>query len=167
MTNGKNIIEVVTEHKPGVLFKVSNLLRRRNFNIETLTVGVIDRKTARIIITLNDDGEVREQVIKQLNNLVEVINIRELNPQNTVKRELALIKIKVEDRISRSDVIHCIEVFRGQVVDVSRKSLIAQITGTPDKINAFIELVKPYGVKEIARTGITALERDKKEGGTS
>ncbi len=167
MTNGKNIIEVVTEHKPGVLFKVSNLLRRRNFNIETLTVGVIDRKTARIIITLNDDGEVREQVIKQLNNLVEVINIRELNPQNTVKRELALIKIKVEDRISRSDVIHCIEVFRGQVVDVSRKSLIAQITGTPDKINAFIELVKPYGVKEIARTGITALERDKIEGGKS
>ncbi len=162
----EEIIEAIVEHRPGVLFRVSNLIRRRNFNIETITVGRVNHETARMTMTIKGEREIIDQVINQLSKLMEVIKVRKLNQKNTVKRELALIKVKVNDNLSRSDIIHCIDVFRGQVVDVSSKSLIAEITGTPDKINAFIQLLSSYGIKEVARTGITAMERDRKLGGS-
>ncbi len=162
----EEIIEAIVEHRPGVLFRVSNLIRRRNFNIETITVGRVNHETARMTMTIKGEREIIDQVINQLSKLMEVIKVRKLNQKNTVKRELALIKVKVNDNLSRSDIIHCIDVFRGQVVDVSPKSLIAEITGTPDKIDAFIQLLSSYGIKEVARTGITAMERDRKLGGS-
>ncbi len=164
MTNNKEaqtyIIAAIVEHKPGVLYSVSNMFRRRGFNIESISVGPTERKdTARMTITISGDESVVEQVVKQLNKLIDVIKVSILDPFNTVARELALVKVNTPDARVRSDVINYTEIFKGHIVDVSHESLIVEITGDSDKINAFINLMRPFGVKEIARTGITALSR--------
>jgi acetolactate synthase-1/3 small subunit len=164
MVNGmkeqSHIIAAIVEHKPGVLYSVSNLFRRRGFNIESIAVGPTEQEDlARMTITVNGDEKVVEQVIKQLNKLIDVVKVSRLEPDNIVKREMALVKVKCPDARARSDVINYADIFRARVVDVSSESLIVEITGDPDKINAFIELMKSFGVKEIARTGITALSR--------
>ena len=157
---GKYIVSAIVEHKPGVLYRISNMFRRRNFNIETITVGTAEQEDlARMTITINGDERTVEQVVKQLNKLIDVIKVSILDPANTVTRELALVKVNVPDARARSDVINYSEIFKGHVVDVAHDSLVVEITGNADKINAFIELMKPFGVKEIARTGITALPR--------
>lgn len=157
------IIAAIVEHKPGVLHRVSNMFRRRGFNIESLSVGPSERTDlARMTITIRGDERLVEQVVKQLNKLIDVIKVNTLDPTSTVTRELALIKMSTSDARVRSDVINYAEIFKGHVVDVSHESLIVEITGDSDKINAFIDLMKPFGVKEIARTGITALSRGMK-----
>jgi len=154
------IISAIVEHKPGVLYSVSNMFRRRGFNIETITVGAAEQKDlARMTITINGDERTVEQVIKQLNKLIDVIKVSILDPGSTVTRELALVKVNTLNARVRSDVINYTEIFKGHVVDVAHDSLIVEITGDSEKINAFIELMRPFGVKEIARTGITALPR--------
>jgi len=158
-----HIIAAIVEHKPGVLYKVSNMFRRRNFNIESISVGPIEpRDLARMTITVRGDEKTVEQVIKQLAKLIDVIKVSRLDPDRTVQRELALIKVYSPDTRSRSDIVNYINIFRARVVDVSTESLIVEITGDSEKIDAFIELMKPFGVKEIARTGITALSRGTK-----
>jgi acetolactate synthase-1/3 small subunit len=156
------IIAAIVEHKPGVLYSVSNMFRRRGFNIESISVGPTEQEDlARMTITVNGDEKVVEQVIKQLNKLMDVVKVSRLDPANIVMREMALVKVKCPDARARSDIINYANIFRGRVVDVSSDSLMVEITGDPDKINAFIELMKPFGVKEIARTGITALSRER------
>ena len=151
------------ENKPGVLHSVANLFRRRNFNIESITVGSTEQKDlARITITVNADEKTLDQVVKQLDKLVDVLKVAELDLDNTVTRELALIKVNVPSAKERADVISCVHVFRGRVVDVSPDSLMVEITGSPDKIDAFLNLMRTMGVIEIARTGITALSRGAK-----
>jgi len=153
-------ISALVEHKPGVLHSVSNMFRRRNFNIETISVGTAEEEDlARMTITIKGDEKTVEQVVKQLNKLIEVVNVSILDPTRAVTRELALIKVNVEDTRVRSDVINYTEIFKGHVVDVAHESLVVEITGDPDKINAFIDLMRPFGIKEIARTGVTALTR--------
>ena len=110
-------------------------------------------------ITLNGDEKTIEQVVKQMNKLIDVIKVNYLEKENIVARELALVKIKVADAKTRSDAINCVEVFRGRVVDVSPESLTIEITGTSDKIDAFLNLMRTYGILELARTGLTALAR--------
>src|SRR5208283_262573 len=157
------IISVLVENKPGVLHSVANLFRRRNFNIESITVGPTEKKDlARMTITVNEDEKTIEQVIKQLAKLIDVLKVEELERGNFVMRELALIKVSVPSPKERSDIINCIEVFRGRIIDVSTDSLTVEITGTPDKIDAFLNLMKTNGVIELARTGITALARGAK-----
>ncbi len=154
------IISAIVEHKPGVLYSVSNMFRRRGFNIETITVGTAEqRDLARMTIAIQGDERMVEQVVKQLNKLIDVVKVSILDPEGTVMRELALIKVSTLDNRVRSDVINYTEIFKGHVVDVAHDSLVVEITGDSEKINAFIELMRPFGVKEIARTGITALPR--------
>jgi len=154
------VIAALVENKPGVLHSVSNMFRRRGFNIESITVGQIEQKgVARMTITVSGDEKTLEQIEKQMNKLIDVIKVNTLEPDNIVARELALIKINVPDVKSRSDIINCVEVFRGRVVDVATESLMVEITGTPDKIDAFLNLMRGYGISEMARTGLTALAR--------
>ncbi|MCS7120099.1 MAG: acetolactate synthase small subunit [Nitrososphaerota archaeon] len=155
-----HIISAIVEHKPGVLHSVSNMFRRRGFNIESISVGVAEQEDlARMTITIKGDERTVEQVVKQLKKIIDVVKVSILNPAHTVTRELALIKVSTPDAQARSDIINYTEIFKGHVVDVAHESLIIEVTGDSDKINAFIELMKPFGVKEIARTGITALPR--------
>jgi acetolactate synthase-1/3 small subunit len=157
------VVSAIVENKPGVLHSVANLFRRRNFNIESITVGATEQPDlARITITVNADEKTLDQVVKQLDKLVDVVKVTELDPNSIVTRELALIKVNVPSAKERADVISCVHVFRGRVVDVSPESLMVEITGTPDKIDAFLNLMKASGVIELARTGITALSRGPK-----
>jgi len=154
------VIAALVENKPGVLHSVSNMFRRRDFNIESITVGGTEQEDlSRMTITVNGDEKTLEQVVKQMSKLIDVVKVSKLEPENIVTRELALIKVNIPDNKSRSDVINCVEVFRGRVVDVSPESLTMEITGTPDKIDAFLNLMKTYGIMELARTGLTALSR--------
>lgn len=154
------VVSAIVENKPGVLHSVANLFRRRNFNIESITVGATELKElARITITVNADEKTLEQVVKQLAKLIYVVKVTELDPNSIVTRELALVKVNVPSVKERADIISCVHVFRGRVVDVSPDSLMVEITGTPDKVDAFLNLMKASGVIELARTGITALSR--------
>ncbi len=161
METGKTkVISALVENKPGVLHSVANLFRRRNFNIESITVGPTEQKDiARITITVNEDEKTIAQAVKQLAKLIDVIKVEELESGNFVMREMALIKVKAPSTYERSDIINYIHVFRGRVIDVSSESLTVEITGTPDKIDAFLNLMKTSGIIELARTGITALAR--------
>jgi acetolactate synthase-1/3 small subunit len=161
MANEKTkVIAALVENKPGVLHSVANMFRRRDFNIESITVGRSEQEDlSRMTITVNGDEKTLEQVVKQMNKLIDVVKVSKLEPENIVTRELALIKVNIPDNKSRSDVINCVEVFRGRVVDVSPESLTMEITGTPDKIDAFLNLMRTYGIMELARTGLTALSR--------
>jgi len=163
MAEQKHVIAAIVEHKPGVLYQVSNMFRCRGFNIESISVGPTEQgKQARMTITVNGEHKTIEQVIKQLNKLIDVIKVRRLDPANIVIREMALVKVHASTTRPRSDVINYANIFRARVIDVSPESLIVEITGDPDKIEAFINLMKPFGVKEVARTGKTALSRGAK-----
>ncbi len=161
MENQKaHVIAAIVEHKPGVLYSVSNMFRRRGFNIDSITVGPSEQaELARMTITVKGEDKTLEQVIKQMNKLIEVVKVSQLDPENIVTREMALIKVHVSKTEARSDIITYVEVFRGRVIDVSPETLMVEITGTSDKIDAFLDLMKTFGIKEIARTGITALSR--------
>jgi len=154
------VIAALVENKPGVLHSISNMFRRRGYNIESITVGHTEQKdVARMTITVSGDEKTMEQITKQMNKLIEVIKVNQLEPEAIVTRELALVKINVPDVKTRSDIINCVDVFRGRVVDVSPDSMMVEITGTSDKIDAFLALMKSYGITEMARTGLTALAR--------
>ena len=157
------VISVLVENKPGVLYLIANLFRRRNFNIESITVGPTEQPDiARMTLTVNEDERTIDQVVKQVAKQIDVLKVSELEQGNFVMRELALIKVNVPSAKERSDIINCVEVFRGRIIDVSTDSLTVEITGTPDKIDAFLNLMKAYGIIELARTGITALARGAK-----
>jgi acetolactate synthase-1/3 small subunit len=154
------VIAALVENKPGVLHSVANMFRRRDFNIESITVGGTEQEDiSRMTITVKGDEKTLEQVVKQMSKLIDVVKVSSLELENIVTRELALIKVNVPDVKNRSDVINCVEVFRGRVVDVAPEALTIEITGTPDKIDAFLNLMKTYGIMELARTGLTALSR--------
>jgi acetolactate synthase-1/3 small subunit len=163
MEAGKTtVISVLVENKPGVLHLIANLFRRRNFNIESITVGPTEKaEVARMTITVNEDEKTIDQVVKQVAKQIDVLKVEELSG-GVVIRELSLIKLKVNDAKERSDIINFVEVFRGRIIDVSQDSLTVEITGTPEKINAFLNLMKTFGILELARTGITALARGSK-----
>lgn len=157
---GLILISAIVEHKPGVLHRISNMFRRRDFNIESISVGVTEVKDlARMTITVKGDANTANQVVKQMAKLIDVVQVNVLDWANSVQRELALIKLKAETHEKRSEIMDYASVFRGRIIDVSRDSLIVEVTGDSDKINAFINLTMPFGIIEVARTGITALSR--------
>jgi acetolactate synthase-1/3 small subunit len=154
------ILSVIVDNKPGVLFRVTNLFRARNFNIESITVGTTEQHDiSRMTIAIQSDSRTTDQLVKQLRKLIDIIEVRILNTENTVFRELALIKMKAHDPTSRMEITHFSNIFRGKILDVSKDSMMVEITGTPDKIDAFKSIVGPYGIIQIARTGISALQR--------
>ena len=159
----KYIVAALVEDKPGVLFRVTNLIRRRGFNIDSISVGPVEQGSlSRMTIVINGDEKIIEQVVKQLHKVVEVVKIARLDPAESVLRELGLIKVHASEGKARSDIMDFAEIFRARIVDVASDSIIVEITGNPEKIDAFLRLVKPYGVKEIARTGLAALSRGPK-----
>ena len=153
-------ISTLVENKPGVLQKVSSLFTRRGFNIDSITVGESEVESlARMVFVVNGDDKVLEQVIKQLNKLVDVVKVKDLDPNHSVKRELCLIKVNTESENIRSEVMQYTNIFRGKIIDVCDNNVTIEITGDPEKINALIKLLKGFGILKIARTGPTAVSR--------
>lgn len=156
----KHTISVLVENKPGVLARISGLFSTRGFNIESLTVGETEDSTvSRMTIVVGGDDVVLEQVNKQLNRLIDTIKVIDMTKEKFINRELALIKISVNST-TRSEVIQIVDVFRGKIVDISQNSFTIEVTGTDDKINAMLELLQPFGIKEMVRTGCIALSRE-------
>lgn len=152
-------ISVLVENRPGALARVSGLFARRGYNIDSLAVGETeDRTVSRMTIVVSVKGKPLEQVTKQLHKLVNVLRIAELPHDASIERELALIKVGV-DAGRRAEVLEIVEIFRAKVVDVDADALTVEATGTPDKIAALEELLRPYGIVEMARTGTVALGR--------
>jgi acetolactate synthase I/III small subunit len=162
-TGRKHILSILVENKPGVLTRIAGLFARRGFNIDTLAVGPTDDPTlSRITLTLDGAMHPIDQVTKQLHKLVNVIKIRDLEPSETVARELALFKISA-DGASRAEVMQMVEIFRGKIIDVSKRSVIVEVTGSWEKIEAFERMVRPFGLIEMARTGEIAISRGRGE----
>jgi len=156
----KHTISVTVENRPGVLSRVVGLFSGRGFNIESLSVGeTIDPEISRITIVTRGDDRIIEQVTKQLRKLIDVIKVTDLTDLNFVDREMILIKISATDK-TKAEVLRINDIFRGKIVDVSQNTYTFEITGDGGKIQAFIKMVKPFGVKEIARTGKVAVSRE-------
>jgi len=154
------LISTIVENKPGVLHKIANMFSRRGFNIESLSVGeTVGQDLARMTIIIKGDEATAEQLIRQLGKLIDVINVTLLDPNRSVERELALIKLKLNTPEDRVTIMDYTNIFRGRIIDVATDSVVVEITGTPNKMNAFINLTSRFGILEIARTGITALSR--------
>ncbi|WP_431089804.1 acetolactate synthase small subunit [Paenibacillus sp. 8b26] len=155
----KNTIAVLVNDHPGVLQRVSGLFGRRGFNIESITVGQSEEAglSRMVIVTVGDENNL-EQIEKQLYKLVDVIKVIDLSSKPMVARELAMIKVKAEPP-QRPEIMGVVETFRAAVVDVGTTSLIVQVIGDTEKIDAMIELLKPYGIRELTRTGVTAMIR--------
>jgi acetolactate synthase-1/3 small subunit len=163
----RHTISVLVANEPGVLSRVSGLFSGRGFNIESLNVAeTLDPSVSRMTLVTRGNDQIIEQTIKQLNKLVCVIKVADLTGSDYVGREMALIKVAAEAS-SRAEVLRIVEIFRGRVVDVSPKSYTMEITGDEEKIQAFINLLAPFGILEIVRTGKVAIARAKKEGSNS
>lgn len=156
----KHTITVTVENKFGVLARVSGLFSSRGYNIDSLTVGeTLDPRISRMTIVVKGDDKILEQVIKQLSKLIDVIDVTDLKRGSYVARELLLIKVKTTSK-TRTEVMEIVNVFRGKTIDIGHKSLIILLTGSEEKIVAFLELVEPFGIIELARTGRVAMVRE-------
>jgi len=155
----RHVLSLLVENKPGLLTRVAGLFARRGFNIESLAVGLSEVDgLSRITAVVDVDELPLEQVTKQLNKLINVIKIVELDPTQSVQREHMLIKVKI-DNASRSGVLEAVNLFRARVVDVAPDALVIEVTGDSGKVQAFLRVLEPYGIKEIAQSGLLAIGR--------
>lgn len=155
----KRVFQLLVDNTSGVLSRISGLFSRRGYNIESITAGVTaDPRFSRITIVASGDDEILEQIEKQVGKLVDVRDVRELKPGESVYRELVLIKVKAEAD-KRQNVISLADVFRAKIIDVAPESLIIELTGNQSKIDAFITMLEGYEILELARTGIAGLGR--------
>ena len=153
------LLSVLVENQPGVLQRVASMIRRRGFNIDSLSVGpTVDPSASRMTITVHVGKAAAEQAMKQLYKLVDVIKIDDITNERVVAHEMLLIKINSPAR-SRRDVLDIVDIFRGRVVDVATGTIIVEVTGSAEKIENFLELVQPFGIKEVARSGAVAMVR--------
>ncbi|NLB01237.1 MAG: acetolactate synthase small subunit [Methanomicrobiales archaeon] len=156
-------LSVLVENRAGVLSRVAGMFSRRGFNIESLAVGTCEEPDmSRITIVVNGNDSVVEQVMKQTNKLIDVIKVSDLTERESVERELALIKVAAEPGTSRAEILQIADIFRAQVVDVGAKTLVLQVAGDTDKIDALEKLLRQYGIKELVRTGKIAILRGSK-----
>ncbi|WP_314000728.1 acetolactate synthase small subunit [uncultured Paenibacillus sp.] len=155
----KHTIAVLVNNQPGVLQLVSGLFGRRGFNIESITVGASEEPgLSRMVIVTTGDDNTLEQISKQLYKIIDVIKVVDLSANPMVGRELALIKVNAEPA-SRPEILGVVETFRASVVDIGSSTMMVQVVGDSDKIDAMTELLKPYGIRELSRTGVTAMVR--------
>ena len=163
--NGQHhTIVALVEDRPGVLTRVASMFRRRGFNIASLAVGKSERPgLSRMTFVVDGDEDTVNQVTKQLDKLIEVIRVSDISSQEIVARELALIKVK-SNSASRADIIQIVNLFRANIVDVGAKSMVIEITGEQDKINALDNLLQPFGILEMLRTGVVAMVRGQSDG---
>jgi acetolactate synthase-1/3 small subunit len=158
-TVSRHTLSVLVENKPGVLARVSALFSRRGFNIDSLAVGPTEHSdVSRMTIVVNVEDLPLEQVTKQLNKLVNVLKVVELEVDTAVQRELLLVKVKA-DQATRTQVLEIVQVFRAKVVDVAPDAVTIEVTGTADKLDAFIRVLEPYGVRELVQSGVVAVGR--------
>jgi acetolactate synthase-1/3 small subunit len=158
----KHTLSVLVQNKPGVLTRVAGLFARRGFNIDSLVVAETENPSvSRMTITVDEQDHPVEQVTKQLHKLINVLKITDLDPANSVERELLLIKVKA-DAQSRSAIMQIVEIFRARIIDVSAEVLIIEMTGAREKVSALMELLSPFGVVELMRTGRIAMSRGKR-----
>ncbi|MEK6956581.1 MAG: acetolactate synthase small subunit [Thermoproteota archaeon] len=154
------ILSILVENKPGVLFKVTNLFRARNFNIDSISVGITENpEFSRMTITTYGDEKQIQQIVKQLDKMIDTIEVKRLDEHKTVYREVVLFKIKVSKAADSMEINKLANAYGAKVHDAKKESIMVELTATPDQISAFEELVKPFGILEIARTGIAALQR--------
>lgn len=158
----RHTISIFVDNESGVLSRIAGLFSARGFNIESLNVAPTeDPETSRITLVTTGDDFIIQQIIKRFNNMVNVIRVTDLSDANRVEREMALIKIKTTEK-NRAEILRIVDIFRAKVVDTSLKSYTIEITGDIEKVGGFIELLKPFGIKEIARTGTVAMTRENK-----
>ncbi len=158
----RHTLSVLVENRYGVLTRVAGMFSRRGYNIDSLTVGVTEDPTmSRMTIVVRGDDQVLEQVTKQLNKLIDVIRVTDLKSENSVEREMALIKVNC-DVTSRSEIMQIADIFRARIIDVASRSVVVEITGDEGKINAIEQLLRPFGIKEMVRTGKVAIRRGQK-----
>ena len=154
------ILTLLVENKPGILFKVTHLFRSRNFNIDSISVGVTDNPDySRMTITTYGDEKQVEQIVKQLDKMIDVLEVKHLDEHKTVYRELSIFKIKLSTANDSMEVNKLANAYGGKIHDVRKDSIMVELTATPDQIRAFEELAKPFGIIEVARTGVAALQR--------
>jgi acetolactate synthase I/III small subunit len=162
-TGRKHVLSVLVENKPGVLTRIAGLFARRGFNIDTLAVGPTEDPTvSRMTITLDGAAHPIDQVTKQLHKLVNVIKIRDLEPDETIAREMALFKVTADGQ-TRGEIMQLTDIFRGRIIDVSSRTATIEVTGTRDKIEAFEQMLRPFGIVEMVRTGEIAIARGKSQ----
>jgi acetolactate synthase I/III small subunit len=155
----KHTLSVLVENKPGVLARIAGLFSRRGFNIDSLAVGPTEHaEISRMTIVVSVEESPLEQVTKQLNKLVEVIKVVELDPAASVSRELMLVKVKA-DASTRGQVLEVVQLFRAKVVDVAVDAVTIQVTGNQDKLDDFLRIIEPYGVRELVQSGVVAVGR--------
>ncbi len=156
---GQHVVSALVENRAGTLSRVSGLFSRRGFNIDSLTVGETDDPLiSRMTIAVNGAERTLEQIIKQLCKLVDVIAVRELEPSSCLRREIMLVKTKADEK-TRPAVLEISGIFRARVIDVSATTITVEATGNAEKLNGLLLLLRPYGILELARTGLVALER--------
>ena len=154
------ILSILVENKPGILFKVTHLFRSRNFNIDSISVGVTENpEYSKMTITTYGDEKQIAQIVKQLDKMIDTIKVERLDEHKTVYRELCIFKIKLSNASDSMEVNKLANAYGGKVHDVKKDSLMVELTATPDQIKAFEELVKPFGILDVARTGVAALQR--------
>ena len=155
----RHVLSLLVEDKPGLLTRVAGLFARRGFNIESLAVGTSEVSgLSRITVVVDVEELPLEQVTKQLNKLVNVIKIVELDPTQSVQRDHLLIKVRVDNN-NRSSILEAVNLFRARVVDVATDALVIEVTGDTGKVQAFLRVLEPYGIKEIAQSGLLAIGR--------
>jgi acetolactate synthase-1/3 small subunit len=155
------IISALVEDRPGVLFRIANLIRRKSFNIESIAVGPAETSgLARMTFTMFSEYERFDQMMKNIDGLIDVRSVEPLEMRDAAVGELALVKLSPGEPATRQEIMHYIQAFRGNIVDVSPSTLTVEISGDPDKVNAFIKLARSFGLSEVARTGVVALSRE-------
>jgi acetolactate synthase I/III small subunit len=158
----KKILSVIVENHPGVLARIAGLFSGRGFNIDSLAVGETeDPTTSRMTIVAQGDDQILEQIMKQLNKLIDVIKVTDMSEENHVEVDLALIKVGFKSLEEKNDLVNTAAIFRTKILDVTHDTFMIEVTGNEDKVTAFIDLLKKFGIKEMVRTGTIALTRTK------
>ena len=154
------ILSILVENKPGILFKVTHLFRARNFNIDSISVGTTENpEYSKMTITTYGDEKQIDQVVKQLDKMIDTVKVERLDEHKTVFRELSIFKIKLRNANDSMEINKLANAYDGKVHDVKKDSIMVELTATPDQIKAFEELAKPFGILDVARTGVAALQR--------
>ncbi|GIP32969.1 acetolactate synthase small subunit [Paenibacillus sp. J2TS4] len=155
----KHTVSILVNDQPGVLQRVAGLFGRRGFNIESITVGCSEEAgLSRMIVVTSGDERTLDQITKQLGKLIDVIAVRQLSGLPMVSRELALIRVHVQP-LKRPEILGVVETFRGSIIDIAADTMVVEIVGEAEKIQAMVELMRPYGIQELTRTGVTAMAR--------
>jgi acetolactate synthase-1/3 small subunit len=154
------ILSIIVENKPGILFKVTHLFRSKNFNIDSISVGVTENpELSKMTITTYGDEKQIAQIVKQLDKMIDTVEVKHLDEHKTVYRELSIFKIKLSNANDSMEINKLANAYGGKVHDVKKDSIMVELTATPDQIKAFEELASPFGILDVSRTGVAAMER--------